>query len=195
MVRLGAHKGLLISYTYGLSMGVLYGFSGDTWPWNSESALYIASCLVIYKNKEVSAAIQRIHMGVIASRISKNLTVFPNTTKITPKLCITDPLWGNQGRRWPLESPHKGPVTREAFPCYDVIVGNSPPGGPLVWRWWRDQHPVLRQRRGDCHGDPRSTPCKHNIDAVPIIKFLCHFDVANDRNANIFYVFEDDLAR
>ena len=44
------------------------------------------------------------------------------TSKKTSKHRITDPLWGEStGYRW---IPHKGPVTRRAFPCYmyDIIT-------------------------------------------------------------------------
>ena len=43
--------------------------------------------------------------------------------------------------RWPVNSPHKGPVTRKMFPFYDVImwlIKKGPlilsPGDALVWR-------------------------------------------------------------
>ena len=32
------------------------------------------------------------------------------------------PLWGYVIHRWPVESPHKGPVTRKMFPFDDVIM-------------------------------------------------------------------------
>ena len=48
-----------------------------------------------------------------------NGSLITTTTK-TSKLHITDPFEGNH--RWPMNLPHEGPVKRNAFPCYDVIV-------------------------------------------------------------------------
>ena len=41
--------------------------------------------------------------------------------------------------RWPVDSPHKGPVMRKAFPCYDVITFFP----SMLWR-----HHILPQGMG-----------------------------------------------
>ena len=46
-------------------------------------------------------------------------------------------VWGIH--RWPVNSPHKGPVTRKIFPFDDVIMSSI---GPL----WAQQHPWLKYR-------------------------------------------------
>ena len=44
--------------------------------------------------------------------------------------------WGATGlcggiQRWPVNSPHKGPVTQKMFPFDDVIIVEPVPGGRL----------------------------------------------------------------
>ena len=36
------------------------------------------------------------------------------------KLCITGPFEGNPP--WPMDSPHKGPMKRKSFSCYNAII-------------------------------------------------------------------------
>ena len=46
---------------------------------------------------------------------------FTLTPKEATKLRTTVPSWGGI-HWWPMDSPHKGPVTREAFPCHYIIL-------------------------------------------------------------------------
>ena len=48
-----------------------------------------------------------------------NCFVQPKATK-TSTLCITSPLWGIH--RWLVDSPCKGTVIRDVFPCHHVIM-------------------------------------------------------------------------
>ena len=48
--------------------------------------------------------------------------LFRLTTKETPKLHITDPLWW-ESTQWLVGSPHK-PVMQKAFPCHDIMMKN-----------------------------------------------------------------------
>ena len=65
-------------------------------------------------------------MSTMASQIT-SLTVvystvlFRHRSKKTSKLCVTGLCEGNSP--WPVNSPHKGPVTRKMFPFHDVIMG------------------------------------------------------------------------
>ena len=44
-------------------------------------------------------------------------------------------VWGIH--RWPVNSPHRGPVTRKMFPCDDVVMKL-----PTCQRWCIECHPV-----------------------------------------------------
>ena len=50
--------------------------------------------------------------------------LFRRRSKKTSKLRVTGPCVGNSPR--PVNSPHKGPVTRKMFPFDDVIMGKYP---------------------------------------------------------------------
>ena len=58
--------------------------------------------------------------GIYRSLVN-NGRLFRRSSKKTPKLRVTG-LWIH---RWPVKSPHKGPVTRKMFPFDDVIMGIS----------------------------------------------------------------------
>ena len=45
------------------------------------------------------------------------------TSPKSPKLCVIDLCEGTTG---PVDSPHKGTITRKAFPCYDVFWFSLP---------------------------------------------------------------------
>ena len=92
--------------------------------------------------------------------------LFRRRSKKTSKLRVTAFVRGIQ--RWPVNSPHKGPVTREIFPFDDVImVGHSwrestkPVGGMVVrsfdvllWAWtnyWMNNLVTSDLRLHDAH--------------------------------------------
>ena len=64
-------------------------------------------------------------MSAMASQIT-SLTIIYSTVysgadqENTSKLCVTGLLWGIHW--WPVNSPHKGPVTQKMFPFDDVIM-------------------------------------------------------------------------
>ena len=69
-------------------------------------------------------------MSLIASQIASLAIVystflFKRISKKTPKLRVTGLCAGI--RRWPVNSPHKRPVTRKMYPFDDVIIGVSNP--------------------------------------------------------------------
>ena len=71
--------------------------------------------------------LKRRHISsVMASHISRLFNnLFMLASKKASKLCIYGPLWEESigdRHRWPVDSPHKGPVMRKAFPCYEVIM-------------------------------------------------------------------------
>ena len=81
------------------------------------------------------------HMNVMASQIIGNSTV--RSTVCTgehqrkPKLHITSLLWG----KLPVDSPHKGQVMSNMFPCYGVILsltffGEASQIARVVWPTW-----------------------------------------------------------
>ena len=47
-------------------------------------------------------------------------TLIEAQIKETPKFCVTGLCEGN--RRWPMDSPLKGPITQKMFPFDDVIT-------------------------------------------------------------------------
>ena len=55
--------------------------------------------------------------------------LFKLTSKKTSKVRVTGPLWGKI-HRWPVNFPHKGPVTRKMFPFDDVIMFSGSPLDP-----------------------------------------------------------------
>ena len=66
-------------------------------------------------------------MGVMESQINSLTIVYSKLfrcrSKKTPKLCVTGPWPFVRGiHRSPVNSTHKGPVTRKMFPFDDVIV-------------------------------------------------------------------------
>ena len=58
------------------------------------------------------------HLHCLLSRL------FRPTSEKTPKLRVTGLCEGNPpvNHRWPVDSPHKGPVTRKMFPFDEVIM-------------------------------------------------------------------------
>ena len=114
--------------------------------------------------------------------------------KKTPKLCVTGFFRGNN--RWPLSSPHKGPVTPKMFPFDDVttafhrickmvpalqhipiyvqITKYSPPGADSVYEftgnsWWRHQMETFSALLAPCEGNP---PVAHKAGDAELWCFL-----------------------
>ena len=58
--------------------------------------------------------------------------------------------------RWPVDSPHKGSVKREAFPCYNVILLKEKYSHTYKYVWWTNLSTIesrfstVRYSRGDC---------------------------------------------
>ena len=65
---------------------------------------------------------------------------FRRKSKKTPKLRITGLCEGNP--LWPVDSPHKGPVTRKMFPFVDVIIFPADHGGVTI-AVFVDSYPLL----------------------------------------------------
>ena len=66
-----------------------------------------------------------IIMGAMASKITSLNTVYSTVYSGADqrKHQISAPLAFVRGiHRWPMNSPHKGPITRKIFPFYDVIM-------------------------------------------------------------------------
>ena len=67
-------------------------------------------------------------MRVMASQITDNSTVLPKTYSVKKsrtlhyKPFVCEIYWI---RRWPPDSPHKGPVMRNSFPCRDVTTSRA----------------------------------------------------------------------
>ena len=63
------------------------------------------------------------------------------------------PLWVEYtGDRWPVESPHKGPVTRQILPFCDIImiISEAPPGNIALKRtcWQSSEYKETAASRG-----------------------------------------------
>ena len=66
-------------------------------------------------------------MGMMASQITRLTTVYSTVYSGTDQRkhqSSVSPVFVRGIHRWPLNSPHKWPVTRKMFPFYDVIMGN-----------------------------------------------------------------------
>ena len=64
-------------------------------------------------------------MNVVASKITSHLTVFQyfqvnNNNQENNKFRTPDPLWRESTWRWPMDSPHKGPVMLEVYLYHGV---------------------------------------------------------------------------
>ena len=72
----------------------------------------------------IAKALLRRHMSVKPSYITDNSTVFQQIVQVdnkeNTKPCITGPSQGKSTSN--VDSAHKGTVTRNAFPCHDVIM-------------------------------------------------------------------------
>ena len=81
-------------------------------------------CLTMHYNDVIMSAM----VSQITSLTSVYSTVYSRYRSKKTKLRVTGLCDGNS--RWPVNSPHKGPVTRKMFPFDDVIM-NSHAWGPL----------------------------------------------------------------
>ena len=73
-----------------------------------------------------------VTMGALASQITSNSTVYLTIcSDLHQRNIITPRHWpfGRGIHRWPVNSPHKGPVTRKKLPFDDVIMSGQ------IW-WW-----------------------------------------------------------
>ena len=76
-------------------------------------------------HKPGQAHYSNVIMGTMASQITSALIVYSGVCLVTDqrkhqKLCVTGHVRGIQ--RGPVNSPHKGPVTRKMLPFDDVIM-------------------------------------------------------------------------
>ena len=81
-------------------------------------------------------------MGTMASQITSLTIVYNNRlerrrSKKTSKLRVTGLCEGIH--RWPVNSPHKGPVTRKMFPFDDVIMITTAPliSRNIIFKLWQ----------------------------------------------------------
>ena len=92
------------------------------------------------------------HSDIIMSAMASNHRrlgwllnrLFRRSSKKTSKLRVTGLCEGNH--RWPVDSPHKGPVTRKFFSCDDVIMQLLPRSHPAPDLRWKllNQLPLFR---------------------------------------------------
>ena len=86
--------------------------------------------------------------------------------------------------RWPVNSPHKGPVTRKMFPFdYVIIIGES-----LRESWWRHQMETFSALLAICAGNspvPGEFPAQRPVTWSFDFSFICVWtnDWLNDREA------------
>ena len=89
-------------------------------------------------------------MGTMASQTTSLTIVYNNRlerrrSKKTSKLRVTGLCAGIH--RWPVNSPHKGPVTRKMFPFDDVIMITTAPliSRNIIFKLWQlPKQPVTR---------------------------------------------------
>ena len=82
--------------------------------WESHNIHYIPQNMRMHHND--------VTLSIMASRITDNSTVCLGLHKRKHQsMCYRPFVRGIH--RWPMDSPHKGPVTRKAFLWYDVIMG------------------------------------------------------------------------
>ena len=87
---------------------------------------------------------------------------FELTTKKSPEVCITGPLWGEStGDRWFLHT--KGPVMQKAFPFLNSMINC-----PFVTTWWPHMSLIMIEPCGaindsepgiHSHGQQLGKPC------------------------------------
>ena len=86
--------------------------------------------------------------------------------------------------RWPVNSPHKGPVTRKMFPFdYVIIIGES-----LRESWWRHQMETFSALLAICARNspvPGEFPAQRPVTRSFDFSFICVWinDWLNDREA------------
>ena len=78
-------------------------------------------------------------MGAMASQVTSLTIVYSTVYTGQNKENIKSP------RRWPVNSPHKGPVTREMFPFDDVIMDKKMDKGIAGPKLYLHLHQVLRK--------------------------------------------------
>ena len=85
-----------------------------------------------YSSKHYNDAMMGAMTPQIPNLTNVNLTVYSGTDQrkyqCSAALAF---VWGIH--RWPVNSPHKGPVTRTMFPFDDVIVISTSPWIPISW--------------------------------------------------------------
>ena len=68
--------------------------------------------------------------------------LIPGVRQITKRTCLRSALLAvcDGNHQWPVDSPHKGPVTWKAFPCYESSYSVHKIIIVYIWNfWWRHQ--------------------------------------------------------
>ena len=112
-------------------------------------------------------------MGAMASQITSLTIVYSTVISGSDQRKHQSPAslaFVRRNHRWPVNSPHKWPVTRKMFPFDDAIMITIPHKLPIMWK--ASQDIVIRQQRFDMNKRE-----KMNVKITPVVLLtcMCHF--------------------
>ena len=124
------------------------------WPGDNRTDSIISPVPMHYSDVIMSAMASQITGVLIVCSIACSGADKKNQTSASPAFV-------NEIHRWPLDSPHKGPITRKMFPFDDVVME------------------ATREEKGWPQQSPKSVHISINTEAVHSLIYhpLCQFDI------------------